>query len=212
MASSGKWWLAPAYQFLQGTLGLLVTFFQIVRANNIFDLLVNFTAMEFVSQLDDVAFFLAGTVYFGSKKAKKSQAIGETFYPQAADKKKRRVTINVILLVVFFSGLLAKWGAIVSKQRSNKYLCKQLFVYSTQTELIQSGVYNLKKAKQNNKRVQYIYQKSAEETEDGPIVGFGYFDEEAACVRNVLVFFNCVLYVYILPKLLFSCMIRSRPE
>jgi hypothetical protein len=127
-ASCGKWWFATACRFLHGALGLIVTFVLIVIVDNVFDLLLNFTAMEFVSQFDDVAFFLAGTGYFGSKNAEKSEEIKETSYPQAADEKKRRKTLHVLLLDVVFSGMLAGWGVIVNQQRSNKYLCKQFFV------------------------------------------------------------------------------------
>jgi hypothetical protein len=175
-ASCVKWWFATTCRFLQGALGLVVTFFLIVTVDTVFNLLVNFTAMEFVSQLDDVAFFLAGTGYFGSKNADKSQEIDETSYPQAADEKKRRVTIHFILLLVVFSGTLAGLVLIVKKQTSNEYLCKQLFVYSTQIEPIQSGVYDLKKGGRNNKRVEYVYLKGADETESEFM--FGYCDKE----------------------------------
>jgi hypothetical protein len=176
-ASCGKWWFATACRFLSGALGLVITFFLIVIADNVFDLLLNFTAMEFVSQLDDVAFFLAGTGYFGSKSLEKSEEIDETSYPQAADERKRRITVHLLLLVVVSTGTLAGWGVIVRKQTSNDYLCKKYFVYSTQTELIQGGVYDLRMAERNDKRVQYMYQNRAEETESG--VGFGYCDEKA---------------------------------
>jgi hypothetical protein len=56
---------------------VFVTFLLIVTVDNVFDLLLNFTAMEFVSQLDDAAFFLAGMGYFGSKNADKSEEIEE---------------------------------------------------------------------------------------------------------------------------------------
>jgi hypothetical protein len=164
-ASCGRWWFATMCWFLQGTLRLVVTFFLIVKVNNVFDLLLNFTAMEFVSELDNVAFFLAGTGYFGSKNAKKSEEIDETSYLQAEDKKIQRKTLHVILLIVVFSGTLAGWGVIARNQTLNEYLCKHFFVYSTQTEPILSGVYDLKKAEQNNKHVEYMYQKSAAETE-----------------------------------------------
>jgi hypothetical protein len=179
-ASWGKWWLATAFRFLQGALGLVVTFFLIVIVDDVLELLLNFTAMEFVSQLDNVAFFLAGTGYFGSKNAEKSKEIEETSYPQAADEKKRRKTLHVILLVVVFSGTLAGWGYIVKKQISNKYLCDQFFVYSKQTQLIENGVYKLTPSGRNDEHVQYINQKGTEESESETQFGFGYCDEETA--------------------------------
>jgi hypothetical protein len=179
-ASCGKWWFAAACRFLEGAVGLVVTLLLILPVDNVFDLLLNFTAMECVSQLDDVAFFLAGTGYFGSKNAERSEEIDETTYPEATDEKKRRKILHVLLLVVVFIWTLAFWVVIVRRQKSNKYLCQKFFVYSTQTELIQSGVYNLKEAKRNNDRVQYImYQKSAEESESAGVNSFGYCGEEA---------------------------------
>jgi hypothetical protein len=178
-ASRGKWWFAAACRFLQGALGLVLTFFLIVTVDNVFDLLLNFTAMEFVSQLDDVAFFVAGTGYFGSKNAAKSEEIDETSYPQAADEKKRRKTLHVLLLAVVFSGALAGWGVIVKEQNSNKYLCKQFFVYSMQTELTGGGFYYLTMPRgRDYERVQYIHQNGTDESEPG--FRFGYCDQQTA--------------------------------
>jgi F0F1-type ATP synthase membrane subunit b/b' len=180
-ASRGKWWFAAACRFLEGALGLVVTFFLIVIEDNVFDLLLNFTAMEFVSQLDDVAFFLAGTGYFGSKNAEKSEEVDETTFAQATYEKKRRKILHVLLLVVVSSGTLAGWGVIVNQQNSNKDLCKQFFVYySAQTELIVGGFYKLtpSRGRLNDERVQYIHQNGTEESE--PASTFGYCDQETA--------------------------------
>jgi hypothetical protein len=179
-ASCGKWWFATACRFLQGALGLVGTFFLIVIADNVFDLLLNFTAMEFVSQLDDVAFFLAGTGYFGSKNAEKSEEIDETSYPQAADEKKRRKSLHVILLIVVFSGTLAGWGFIVKKQMSSEYICDRFFAYSPLAQLVETGIYKLVASERNDERVQYIYQNGIEESEPESQFGFGYCDTVTA--------------------------------
>jgi F0F1-type ATP synthase membrane subunit b/b' len=172
-ASRGKWWFAAACRFLEGALGLLVTFFLIVIVDNAFDLLLNFTAMEFVSQLDDVAFFLAGTGYFGSKVKEKSEVIDETTYPQASDEKKRRKILHVLLLGLVFSGMLAGWGCIVKKQKSSRYLCKRFFVYPSQTRsIIESGFYDLMRSPSSFQRDEYIHQNGTEESEPG--FRFGY--------------------------------------
>jgi hypothetical protein len=177
-ATRGKWWFATACRFLQGALGLIVTFFLIVTVDNIFELLLNFTAMEFVSNLDDVAFFSAGTGYFGSKSADKSEEIDKTTYPQAADEMKRRKTLHVILLAAVFIGMLAAWGGIVNQQRSDKYLCNEFFVYSSQTQLVEMGFYELVSPERNDDRVQYIHQNGTKEPESG--LRFGYCGTETA--------------------------------
>jgi hypothetical protein len=178
-ASCGKWWFATACRFLQGALGLVVTFFLIVTVDNVFDLSLNVAAIEVVSQLANVAFLLTGTGFFGSKNAKKSEEIYKTSYPQAVDEKKRRISIHVLLLVVVFSGTLAGWGLIVKQQISNKYLCKQFFVYSSQTQLTESAFYKLTMPRGiNYERVQYIRQSGTDESEHG--FRFGYCHQERA--------------------------------
>jgi hypothetical protein len=169
-ATCGKWWFATACRFWHGALGLFVTFLLIITEDNVFDLLLNFTAMEFVSKLDDAAFFLAGMGYFGSKNADKSEEIKETTYSQAAVETQRRRILHVLLLCVVFCGMLAGWGVIVNQQKSHKY-CEQFFVLSPQTQLIDSGFYKL--LRRNDARVQYILP-------DGFGFMFGYCEEERA--------------------------------
>jgi hypothetical protein len=71
-ASRYNWWITTACQFVK-KFGLSVTFyFIIVIVGNVFDLLLNFTAVEFITQLDDVAFLLASKGYFGSKIREKN--------------------------------------------------------------------------------------------------------------------------------------------
>jgi hypothetical protein len=172
-ATCGKWWFATACWFLEGAFGLAVTFLLIVTVGSIFKLLLNFTAMEFVTQLDNVAFFLAGTGYFGSKNADKSEVIQQTTYLLAPDEKKRRKTIRALSLVVVFSGMFTAWGVIIGQQNSNKYLCKQFFVYSSQTQLIESGLYTLPlSGERNDECVQYIQQNGSDR--------FGYCNQETA--------------------------------
>jgi hypothetical protein len=170
-ASGGKWWFATACRFLQGALGLVGTFILIVRVDNVLDLLFGFTAMEFVSQLDNVAFFMAGMGYFGFQNAEKSEEINETTYPRATDEKKRREILHVLLLGVVFSGMLAGWGVIVYQQESNQFLCKRFFVYSSQPRSVESGYYDLSApGGRAEERVHYIRQKS--------LSGFKYCDHE----------------------------------
>jgi hypothetical protein len=62
-ASRSKWALSIVLRGLQGLLGLFVTFMLIMQSNTVLDLLLNFSAMEFVSLLDDVAFSMLSEGY-----------------------------------------------------------------------------------------------------------------------------------------------------
>ena len=57
--SFGKWLVSLFIRFSLGILSVTVTFILIVTEDNARDLLLNFTAMEFVSYLDDIAFLLS---------------------------------------------------------------------------------------------------------------------------------------------------------
>ena len=82
-----KWLFSVTCRFLEGGLGLVVTFFLIMTARTVIDLLLNFTAMEFVSQLDDVAFSLSKLGYVGSGNQAAAYQVENTGY---IDAKKER--------------------------------------------------------------------------------------------------------------------------
>lgn len=71
-------WKFYASNFLMGTQGLLgkvVAFFLIIFADNVFDLLLNFTAVMFVSELDEIVFMLSMAGYFDRKSEQLSKKI-----------------------------------------------------------------------------------------------------------------------------------------
>ena len=53
-----KWVLSLVLRAAEGLIGLFVTFMLIMQSKTVLDLLLNFTAMEFVSLLDDGAFLM----------------------------------------------------------------------------------------------------------------------------------------------------------
>ncbi len=62
-ASYFKWALSNICRFIEGFLGIVVAFIFIVQATNVLDLFLNFLAVQFVSELDNVAFYLADKGY-----------------------------------------------------------------------------------------------------------------------------------------------------
>ena len=53
------WLVSVALRFVNGIFGIAVTFMLIMRADTVRDLLLNFTAVEFISNVDDIMFAIA---------------------------------------------------------------------------------------------------------------------------------------------------------
>lgn len=73
--SMGKYYFAAITQVLVGCFGVFVTFILIMKSNEVVDLLLNFTAMEFVAGLDNVAFSLAQQGFLWTRIQKTTKAV-----------------------------------------------------------------------------------------------------------------------------------------
>ncbi|CAJ1963880.1 unnamed protein product [Cylindrotheca closterium] len=60
-----RWHFAYAIRFLQGFVNLFASFVLLLQAETVFDVLLNFLGVQFISDLDDLAFDLGGKGYFG---------------------------------------------------------------------------------------------------------------------------------------------------
>jgi hypothetical protein len=124
-ATRAKWLFAIILRFLGGCLGLGITFFLIVSAETVIDVLLNFTAMEFVSQLDEVAFYLAEQGFVGSSNQSVALQCAETTYDSRSTS---RVLRRSLLLFFMLVVVLIAWGFVTKEQQSGKYLCQTLYV------------------------------------------------------------------------------------
>lgn len=61
-----KWEIANLMRMIEGCFAIVVSFIFIVQSANVLDLFLNFVAVEFVSAMDDAAFFLAKKSFFGN--------------------------------------------------------------------------------------------------------------------------------------------------
>jgi hypothetical protein len=77
-----QWNVAYMLRFAQGFLNLSATFILLMQADNVFDLLLNFLGLEFISNLDDLAFRLGGSGYFGSHVKTCTEAISQAQFHQ----------------------------------------------------------------------------------------------------------------------------------
>jgi hypothetical protein len=79
-ATKFKWVLSLVLRAAEGQLGLFVTFTLIMQSKTVLDLLLNFSAMEFVSLLDDVAFLMLREGYFGIGMMKQATLCETKYY------------------------------------------------------------------------------------------------------------------------------------
>jgi len=122
-ASKEKWAFSVFCRFVAGALGIFVTFLLVMTQDDSVELLLNFTAMEFVSKLDDVAFFVARQGY-GGEANQDAARIMERKY---RTKRSRRLT-RTFLLPIIFVALLAGWVTIVIKQDNAAYISDSVYV------------------------------------------------------------------------------------
>jgi hypothetical protein len=109
-ASQKKWIISTSCRALTGILSLAVTLLLIVQSEDVLDLLLNFTAIEVVSQLDDAAFLLAEHHYLGREVRKDAAKVSTTTYQIKGDNGLRwfrKVTLLVIYLIMLITWFIA---------------------------------------------------------------------------------------------------------
>jgi len=128
-AALWKWTLSIVLRALEGLLGLVITFLLIMRSPTVLDLLLNFSAIEFITKLDDTVFELASEGFFGRKLKREAKKLSrESYYVSHECANAYNATIIsiayfVVLLAAFFTG----YGIIFWYQHGGKYLCDQIF-------------------------------------------------------------------------------------
>jgi len=174
--TTGAFLTANALMLLQGLLGQFIVFLLIVYSDNIFDLLLNFTAVMFVSHLDELIFALAFTGYAGKRTEKLSKKIQSIRFPPRYPKgfmKYLHLYLYAMLIVCANIGF-----GIIARQQTNNKLLDQVVKVSFGDEVnpslgLYSGCYQLQPTDGFSVRVKYA-QTSGERGQGG----FLYCQEE----------------------------------
>ena len=120
-----NWLFAIIIQIMEGILSIWVTFLLIVTESNGLDLLLNFTAMEFVSFVDEVVFSISLQGFTGTKNLFAANVVLNTEYTPT--KNKMPVPRYFVALITFLTMIIA-WGAIMTYQLTGEILCGNVFV------------------------------------------------------------------------------------
>ncbi len=105
-----KWWLSIVFRACEGGLGLIVTFLLIMRSDSVLDLLLNFSAIEFITMLDDVLFELASEGFLGRPLKKETKRLSKKSYyvSHACANSYCAKVLSIAYFVVFMCDLLRR--------------------------------------------------------------------------------------------------------
>jgi hypothetical protein len=167
-AGSGriKWFGSLFARFLEGCFGLTVSFILIMRADTVRDILLNYTAVEFVSSIDNVVFYMAKLNYFGRKVKTDAEnpVVDEEHF--AVRDRDSRFGLHFVLLSLIFLSFFGGWLGVVAKQNKGDYLPQMVFVQFDDEFLPAlggfSGIYDIGKAGDifSVSRVEYVERRS----------------------------------------------------
>jgi hypothetical protein len=126
-ATKFKWVLSLVLRAAVGLVGLFVAFMLIMQSKTVLDLLLNFSAMEFVSLLDDGAFLMLREGYFGIGMMKQATLCETKFYvSQSLSLKSMR--LSAVYFIIIFSVMFSGWIVVYSDQAKGKYLCQRMYI------------------------------------------------------------------------------------
>ena len=161
-ATKFKWVLSLVLRATEGLLGLLVTFMLIMQSKTVLDLLLNFSAMEFVSLLDDGAFLMLREGYFGIGMMKHATLCEKKYHVSRLKTSCLAAVYFIIIFVVMFSG----WSGVYTSQATGEYLCQQMYIqlddeFAPALDIL-SGIYTVNQNEHFGGRVTSSQEKNGQ--------------------------------------------------
>ena len=149
-ATKFKWALSLVLRTTEGLFGLFVAFMLIMQSTTVLDLLLNFTAMEFVSLLDDVVFVMLREGYFGSCMMKQGKKC-EAEYNVSRISLLKPSRLLAVYFVTIFAVMFGFWFKIMEEQKQGDYLCRRMYIQVDKAPTIDdlSGIYTNNQTKQD---------------------------------------------------------------
>mmetsp|Transcript_944 Transcript_944/g.2013 ORF Transcript_944/g.2013 Transcript_944/m.2013 type:complete len:351 (-) Transcript_944:388-1440(-) len=111
---------------IQANIAIFLFFFLIMSADNIVDIILNHTAVNFISDLDEMAFSLAKSGVFGPDLAKESRRIAHTMLPACSYRTFAHVWYGV-MMTVYGIVLLALAAVMMVSEEPHDYWVTRVF-------------------------------------------------------------------------------------
>ncbi|CAB9497926.1 expressed unknown protein [Seminavis robusta] len=125
-ANAPKWFVAGVLQVLVGVLMVVNLFILAMQSSGVIGLCLNFAALHFVQEIDDVAFTVASMGLLGLTVQKEVQCVGDIVI--SAEVRSRTLWMRRIVWIVLVVGLYSCWFVIASWQWSGKFVCDVVLV------------------------------------------------------------------------------------
>ena len=158
--------LAIVLSFIDGFFGLFVTFLMITTSTTVLDVVLNFAVVEFVSGLDEAAFFLAKVGLLGDRNKQEAVHVQEGEFQLKRGTPRSSGFIRTIGLLIILAGVLAGWLYLLLLQARGRYAVSHFMVQfddNVRRELsAHSGIYTLQ-AEFNfdpNLRFRYVEERA----------------------------------------------------
>ena len=131
-ASKTKWALSNILRGLHGCLCLVIVFTLTMQASVTLSVFLNFAALQFISEIDDIGWLLASKGCCGGdiEQMTKRQR-GLRTHGIAFKNRKLRVSAKLprtLILLLVWAGLFTGGAIIASQQKSGKFLCNSVTV------------------------------------------------------------------------------------
>lgn len=125
-SSLWKFVLSTTLRFIEGSAALFLVFAIAISSDDVIDLLLDFTALEFVSQFDEAFFFLSRHGFLGLSCEEMALTMTRTSFKV----KRRRFDrfFKMACMVAFLVVLLGGWSSVMLQQVQGKFLCQTIMV------------------------------------------------------------------------------------
>lgn len=124
-ASSWQFWLANCLRLTEGVSTLLVSFIFIIQSATVLEIFLNFAAIQFVSELDNLGHRLAQEGWFGYPLRMLAKRMKEEAIPIKKARNPIIDFVNRTLLLAFIAAMFACNVAVVYRQSNGYYVKKE---------------------------------------------------------------------------------------
>lgn len=155
-----QWNVASLCRMSTGLLGLLAAFVLSIQSDNVFDVLLNVLGVEFVSNLDNVAFDLGAKGYFGRYVKRATKHVTEATFHREREKVWFKRVLHIIIALFILFAALGGLFVIFYRQDSN-FLLAQAIQVQFPDEIVPflglfSGCYTASTKDTDSRRLGYV--------------------------------------------------------
>ena len=123
-----QWRLTLLISFFDGLFGLVVTFLLIVKTPTVLDVILNFAAVEFVTGLDEAAFYLAKLGLLGHLNRLETARVEVGTFSVRRQHKNSFRGLRTLGLFIILGLITAAWAYFMALQAQGRYATKTFIV------------------------------------------------------------------------------------